>query len=274
MRKKNKMKKLMIAAMFAATCNIGYSLSARSCSACAEERDVQVCRAWDVSMTLKTLAPNKTKCEGCDPCGDTTVAYYLDNKTRKLKGYIWICDYSCEDEPLFNCVLWDPDKKVAVIAYSPDAQTVSASEVYAYGKKANKIAGTIGFNGLDAFGEAGIDVIASGVSGKLERPKNGDDCFIKNLSGSVCGNIKYVKPGYSTVVASTGGLCADPEVVETYEYLAKLIPFCSACCFDGWCDAEDAPDMIPCAGTWKIKYNKKVSKGDKSILELIPSYAL
>ena len=224
-------------------------------------------------MTLKTLAPNKTKCDGCGPCGDKTTVYYLDNKTRKLKGYIWICDYSCDDEPQFNCVVWDPDAKVAVIAYGPDVQTVSASEVFVHGKKATKVSGTINFVGADATGDIGIDVIASGVNGKLDRPKNGDDCYIKTLGGSVCGTIKYVKPGYVTT-SRGGGLCAEPEVVEAFEDNAKLIPFCAACCFDGWCDADDAPDMVPCVGTWKIKYNKKVSNGGKPIVSLIPNYAL
>ena len=261
------MKKLMIAAAIAATCNVGFS------GVCSEPEDTPICRAWDVSMTLKTLAPNKTKCDGCGPCGDKTTVYYLDNKTRKLKGYIWICDYSCDDEPQFNCVVWDPDAKVAVIAYGPDVQTVSASEVFVHGKKATKVSGTINFVGADATGDIGIDVIASGVNGKLDRPKNGDDCYIKTLGGSVCGTIKYVKPGYVTT-SRGGGLCAEPEVVEAFEDNAKLIPFCAACCFDGWCDADDAPDMVPCVGTWKIKYNKKVSNGGKPIVSLIPNYAL
>lgn len=268
-QKENKMKKLMIVAITAAMCNVGYS------SACSEPEDVQVCRAWDVSMTLKTLAPNKTKCDSGSLCNDTSTVYYLDGKTRKVKGYIWICDYSCDDEPQFNCVLWDPDAKCALIAYpgSGDVQTVSASEVYAYGKKATKVCGTIGFTGVDATDDTGIDVVASGVNGKLQRPKNDSDCFIKTLSGTCSGTIKYVKPG--TKSSTRGGtLCEEPEVIEAYEDVAKLIPFCSACCFDGWCEADDAPDMVPCTGTWKIKYNEKVSQGKKSIVQLIPSYAL
>lgn len=247
-------------------------------SASCYDLETSVCRAWDVKLTLKTLAPSKIKCvEAANSvCEDstTTTAYYMDDAKRTLKGYLWICDYACDDEPVFNCVLWDEKNKCSVIAYSAEPQTVSASEVYAYGKKADKIAGTIEFTGLDAFGEDAINVTASGIKGKFSRGRTSEDGYIKSLTGYACGTLKYVKPD-SVVVYSTGSLCEEPAVLEACDCEnAKLIPFCEACCFTSWCDAEEAPDMVPAVGTWSMKYNKKVSTGKKSMRELVPGYAL
>jgi hypothetical protein len=265
------MKKLMIGAAVAA---ITVGAFAGAC----DETQTQ-CRAWDVKMSLKSLGPKKTKCtiaaeSVCDdPTTDTV--YYMDNVTRKLTGYLWICDYVCDDELEFNVVLWDAKNKKAVIAApmaGADYQTVSASEVYAYGKKANKVAGNIAFEGVDESGVDGIAVNATGVSGKIAKDDS-TDCYIKSLSGYAAGTIAYIKPG-SIVYSESGGLCGEPVIEVCDEYLAKLIPFCSACCFEGWCDADDAPDMVPAAGTWSMKYNKKVSKGGKTIQSLVPNYAL
>ena len=266
------MKKLMIGAAVAA---ITVGAFADACSEVAA-----ACRAWDVKMSLKSLGPEKTKCRIAAEtvCDDPTtdVVYYMDNVTRKLTGYLWICDYVCDDELTFNVVLWDSKHRRAVIAapqIGTDYQQVSASEVYAYGKKANKVAGNIAFEGQDAAGEDGIAVNATGVSGKIVKGSNDDDCYIKSLSGYAAGTIAYIKPGVD-VYTQSGGLCGEDIVEVCDESLAKLIPFCAACCFESWCEADDAPDMVPAAGTWSMKYNKKVSKGGKSIQSLVPSYAL
>ena len=274
------MKKLMIGAAVAAM-TIGAFAGA------CDDTVVTTCRAWDLKMSLKSLGPKKIKCKvaaesACDdPTSDTV--YYMDNVTRKLTGYLWICEYVCEDDLEFNVVLWDSKNKKSVI-YAPqsgtDYQTVSASEIYAYGKKANKVAGNLAIVGDawdSAAGEAvpGIEVNATGITGKITKGSQEDDCYIKSLSGYAAGTIAYVKVGETVAGGSKATLCGEPEEVEVCdENLAKLIPFCAACCFETWCDQDDAPDMVPAAGTWSMKYNKKVSKGGKSIQALVPSYAL
>lgn len=267
------MKKLIVLAATAAMATLGNGAS------CYDVAEAAVCRAWDVKMTLKTLAPKKTSCSVAarSVCEDSTegVTYYMDDAKRTLKGYLWICDYTCDDEPVFNCVLWDAKNRRSVIAYSAkDVQTVSASEVYAYGKKADKIAGTIEFTGTDAAGDEAIYMTATGIKGKFKRGATSEDGYIKSLSGHACGTLKYVGAD-STVVYSASTLCSDGEVVEECPCEeARLIPFCEACCFENWCDAEYAPEMVPAVGTWSMKYNKKVSTGSKSMGELIPLYAL
>lgn len=263
------MKKLMIAAAVAAMTVGAFA------GPCDDPEVVSPCRAWDVKMSLKSLGPKKTTCkvEATDPCDDPTteVVYYLDNVTRKVTGYLWICDYDCGAAA--NVVLWDSKNKVALIAYAEDA--VEFDDVFAYGKKATKIAGTIEFAGADAAGNDALDVVASGINGKMVRGNGTDECYIKSLSGYASGRIAYIKPGSDVIPGVAGKLCDEPVApVVCDEFDAKILPFCDACCFEGWCNADNADDMIPATGTWSMKYNKKVSKGNTPIAQLAPAYAL
>ena len=261
------MKKLMIAAAVAAMTVGAFA------DACSEAEETTVCRAWDVSMSLKSLCPKKTTCTIAaeSVCDDATkeVVYFLDNCTRKIKGYLWVCEYECGKE--FNVCLWDTKNKLAIIPVAYDA--ANFDEVYVYGKKANKVAGTIAFEG-DA-----LEVTASGINGKMVRGSMEEDCYVKSLSGYAAGKIAYVKASSeaSTTTISKATLCSD-VVEETCEdgeeFDAKILELCDACCFEGWCDADDAEEMLPAVGSWSMKYNKKVSKGNKSIVALVPSYAL
>ena len=228
------MKKLMIAAAVSA-------LSAGVFAGACDDTTVEVCRAWDVSMKLKSFGPKKTTCKSSSACEDVkSNGYYLDDASRKIKGYLWICDYACGND--FNVVLWDDKNNKVIIPVAYEA--VNFDEVYVYGKKATKVAGTIAFAGADLQGNDTIDVVASGMKGKLVR-------------GSKCG------------------LCEEPVEPEECLIEAVILDYCSACCFDSWCDVEDAaPEMLPTVGTWKMKYNKNVSKGKKPISQLVPGYAL
>ena len=257
----------MIAAAAAAMIGGAYA------DACSDPEVSSVCRAWDVKMTLKSLGPKKTNCKisAESPCEDDTkeVVYYLDNVTRKIKGYLWVCEYECG--AAFNVCLWDSKNNLAIIPVAYDA--VEFGDVYVYGKKATKVAGTIDFEGADLLGNDTIAVTASGLNGKLVRGSEDVDCYVKSLSGNVSGLLAYIKPGADAYVTS-GGLCGDDIIEVCDEYVAKILPLCEACCFEGWCDAEDAEDLLPTVGTWSMKYNKKVSKANKSIAALVPAYAL
>ena len=266
------MKKLMIAAAVAAMTAGAFA------SACSDpEEEMTNCYAWDVKMSLKSLQTKKIKCtaEAESECDDpeTSVVYYMDNVTRKLVGYLWQCEYSCDS---FNVTLWDKKNKLAVIAYSADPQ-VAEADVVIYGKKATKVAGTITFAGTDALGEDAIEVTASGINGKMVRGSADDDCYVKSLSGYASGKLAYLRPTVTATVKNKGSLCEDPtvEVSVCEEYAGKLLPFCEACCFTGWCDVDDWDDLVPATGTWSMKYNKKVAAGKKgSIAGLVPAYAL
>ena len=270
------MKKLMIGAAVAAMATGAF---AGVCDA-----GPSTCKAWDLKMTLKSLGPKKITCKGT--CSDGEV-YYMDNATRKLKGYLWKCDYEC-DAP-YRIALWDTKNKVSVIAvprewdgqYAEVETTYNGDDVmYVYGKKMGKVAGCFNFigdrwNGEDAV--PGIDVMAAGVNGKFVQGNNDTDCYVKSLSGNVAGLIAWVDKNDYTVTYTDGGLCGDPEPVTSCGTLeVKLIPLCTACDYcDTWCDSsDDAPELVPATGTWSMKCNKKVSKGGQSIQSLVPSYAL
>ena len=266
------MKKLMIGAAVAA---IAMGASADLCNESAVG-----CIAWDVSMSLKSITPKKRACYKTD-CDEV---YYMDNITRKIKGYLWSCDYTC-DTPM-NLVLWDSKTKIPVVMYRPgtDAQTANFDEVYVYGKKANKVAGTIQFTGEmdNETGAVGIDVSASGINGKFQRGNADDDCYVKSLSGYAAGKIYCAAKETETIKTTKvkGGLCDDPiDSVEIVceEWPGSVFLWCDACCFDSYCDEDAALTDIteaPATGTWSMKYNKSLSKGHTPITSKIPSYAL
>jgi len=261
------MKKMFIITAFAVSC---YSAVFGACS----ETVLDKCYLWDVSFTLKTLAPKAAKCGGAKSvCGEAAdPAYYMDGATRKLKGYIWSCEYSCDT---WNIVLWDEKNKTAVIPLDVSGEnqaTVSAEDAFIYGKKATKACATFAI--ADPDGE-NIDITACGMNGTLTR-KDGEFCYVKSLSGRACGNLAYIHPNTYKVTRSGGGLCG--EAVEDLcgdEFTAKCLTWCDACCFTSWCeDGEEAPELLPCEGTWKMKFNKKLASGKKgSIYDLVPAYA-
>ena len=241
--------------------------------ACSDVVEEPRCYLWDVSFTLKTLDAKNAKCSACSMCGEDEPSYYLDGTTRKIKGYIWSCEYSCD---LWNIVLWDEKNKVAVIPLlvggTNEQTTVTAENALVFSKKANKACAS--FLITDDAG-ASIELMACGLNGKVTR-KDGDDCYVKNMSGTACGTLAYVKPGVYTKTLSKGTLCSDSwEEIIGNIYDAKCLTWCDACCFNNWCDDGDtAPDMVPCSGTWKMKFNRKLASGKKgSIIDLVPDYA-
>ena len=266
------MKKIMIAAALAAMTVGAFA------DACSDAPDLTQCRAWDLTLKLKTVCPKKAKC-GKDACGENVGdVYFLEKCTRSLKGYLWVCDYTCA-EP-FNIVLWDKKNKRGVIVYDPSgAQTIEANSenpFIVYGKKAKYVAGALDISGNDITGEEAINVVAAGVGGKLSRNDDSEGCYIKSLSGYAAGKLAFIKKAdFGSTTVST--LCGE-EVIESEcdELVVKGLDLCGACCWTTWCsdDSEEADVMQPACGTWKMKYNKKVSKGTKSMASLVPAYAL
>lgn len=276
------MKKLMIGA-------VAVALTTGAFASCDDNS--ADCVAWDLTMSLKSLDAKKLSCK--DSCGDKGTVYYLDNGTRKLKGYVWVCGDPCNDDPVY-IVLWDTKKKIPVIAAPRDrgnyadlaVLAVNWGEFIIYGKKGNKVAGS--FDIVDPDGE-NINVKASGLNGSLKLGCS--DCYVKSLSGQAAGDIAVGKT-YNVVSVDAGGLCGD-KVVETcddpVDVTIYYLTLCDVCCgFEGWCNeiANDQGDikdvetdlggMVPAYGSWKMKYNKKMSKDSntKSIWDYIPTYAL
>lgn len=276
------MKKLMIGAAVAA-------LTVGAFASCDD--NTADCVAWDLSLSLKSLDAKKLSCK--NTCGDKDTVYYLDNGTRKLKGYVWVCGDPCSDDSVY-VVLWDTKKKIPVIAAPPRGNyedlatfTVGWQDFIIYGKKGNKVAGT--FDIVDPDG-ANINVKASGLNGSLKLGCS--DCYVKSLSGQAAGDIAVGKQ-YNVEQDASGGLCGDKVVVtcdDPVDVEIYYLTLCNVCCgFEGWCTEigdgttddirtveNDLNGMVPAYGSWKIKYNKKMSKNSnvKSIWDYIPGYAL
>ena len=256
------MKKLMIAAAAAAMIGGAY---AGACS----DIDAGVvsgnCMVYDVKLNVKTLAPKKMKCAG-ETCSDcASYVYYLDNASRSIVGYAWLCYEDCIDDSTdMNLVLWEKKTKVPVVtlpyAYEDGKfvqypNTFNFSFIGRYGKKAKKVA---------AAWELDTEFIAgycAGLNGSCSYDKDFGTAMLKNVSGNFAG---LAVP--ATIVSKK--LCEDPE-----EIAGLYAGICD--CWESWCDSGDeATDGLPSYGTWSIKYNKSLSKGGKSMLQLVPSYAL
>ena len=250
------MKKLMVAAAAAAMTAGAFA------DACSDIDAAYVanCLVYDVQIKVKTLSPKLQKCSEDN-------VYYLDNISRTLKGYMWFCDDACWDtDDDVRIVLWDKKDKAPVVPLwyvVENNKIVQYPETFnfdflgRYGKKANKVAAEWQLD-TDA-----LQLLCAGVNGKSMKSKYGDleegEIVLKSISGNCAGALAL---GEITVK----GHCGD---VDTFT--AKIAELCD--CWENWCDDGDDADAVPATGTWKISYNSKYSKSNKSMLEIVPSYA-
>lgn len=256
------MKKLMIAAAVAAMTAGAY---AGACDDVVAGESVGGCMVYDVKLNIKTLAPKKIKCKATD-CGECDdYVYYLDNASRSIVGYAWVCEETCIDDSTdMNLVLWDKKTKTPVVTlpYAIEGNravqypnTFTFDFIGRYGKKATKVAAKW------AIDEEFISGTCAGLNGSCSYDKEWGDAMLKSVSGNFAGE---------AVPASvvTKKLCQDPE--EVYGLYAGICD-----CWESWCDGgEEASGMLPAYGTWSIKYSKSASKSNKSMLQLVPAYAL
>ena len=262
------MKKLMIAAAAAAMIGGAY---ADACDDVYDLVDADGCLVYDLTIKVKTLGPKKMKCKGnCSNNYCEEPVYYLEKTTRTLKGYVWQCASDCWDENTgMNIALWEPKSKNVFIdlpyaqndkgAYVQYPNTINVDFIGRYGKKADKVA--VAWN-ADLGGTAPVTCAA--VGGSVFKDKDGCTVTLKSISGNCAGMIQLFD-------VDTGSPCRQSNVKP------QIASLCD--CFEDWCaevreggNTADA-DEAPAAGTWSLKYNKKLSKGSKSMLELVPSFA-
>ena len=254
------MKKLMIAAAVAAMTAGAY---AGACDDVDIIETMDDCLVYDVTFKLKTLAPKKLVCKSCDKCSDDDVVYYLGDASRTLNGYLWFCYDDCWDvDDVPYIALWEKKTKTAIIplyyaiedgkrvAYPAETEF---SFLGRYNKKADKVA-AMWLVGSD-YGE----FFAAGVKGKVMKDKEEGTVTLKSISGNVVGTL-------AMQTIEVAQKCKDPE-----EFTAKIAGLCD--CWEDWCTDGDEADIVPFSGTWSLKYNKKLSKGSKSMLLVVPSWA-
>lgn len=267
------MKKLILMGITMAAVAAGYG------AACSDCEVIDTCAAYDVKMQLKGLSLKKTVCKGCGPCGERTTVYYLDNVTRTIRGYAWFCEYACPQE--YHLVLWDPKHPADLIApLSNDGQPLHSlsfdkSDMFVYGKKAKHVAicGTVETDTAE--------LVIAGVKGSLMKKPNCSECevLIKSVSGNAAGLLALPVKSYAITKykkTESGSLCVPPEIqAETTDIQVVTAQLCEMCSFEDWCESgEELVDaMVPACGTWSMKYNKRVSKGNTPIAYLVPDYA-
>lgn len=260
------MKKLMIAAAVAALTAGSYA------SLCDDEpEDVAGCAAYDVKITLKTLAPKVLK--GSKNQGDDVCVYLADGK-RNLKGIIWMCEEACAfldaDGNNAKMILWRTDKKFQsaignTLGWDAAAQEWVAEEFNVdildrYAKKADKVEALWKIDGLVATkknGDQGGEYdLTLGGFGKFDK-KN---LRVKSISGYAVGTV-------TPDSATQAGLCGD-----TADTAPKVLDTCYEDFTDWCCDGEET-DAVVAIGTWSIKYNKSLANGKKTLGAVVPSYA-
>lgn len=259
----------------------------------------ECCTIWDLKMTLNTLAPKKLACKGCkcDCEDDGSTWNYLDDATRKLEGYMWTCECDCETlmENGPNIVLWETKTKSPVIPLkyylSADGKTWEQNacnlvneggtyEIYRYGKKATKVAMYWDFDISGWYELCPGFLAAAGTKGKGIKIKTDDvvtdfddpSCYALTLK-SISGYVVSKWPINATFAQTCWGI---------HTYAIRNVGMCE--CFKDWCADEYFEeyanpeladgDLIPAYGKWSLKYNKKLSVSGKSMLGVVPAYAL
>ena len=253
------MKKLMVAAAAAAMTAGAF---ADACSDISYTEAGGHCLVYDLTIKAKTLGPKLFKC-GKDYADEYVV--YLDNYTRTLRGYLWQCEDTCwESGDEIRIVVWDAKDKAAVIPlpYAVEGDkavqypnTTDFEWLGRYGKKATKVAAEWMFEA------DGSEFACAGVNGSMIKDKyNLGQGMLKSISGYFAGLL-------DVSVYTIKGHCGDKTEIDPL-YTTLCFPF------EDWCCEAESADVVPATGTWKITYNDKLSKSNKSMLSIVPAYAL
>lgn len=282
------MKKLMIGAAVAALATGAFA------GLCDIQGDDSTCEAYDVTVTLKTLTHKILKCKETCTTGADCVPYYV-NGNRKFKGILWMCEADCSFEDA-QLVLWRTDKgynyaigdvvwpDLTVMEYKClDFRNQLLGLVNRYDKKAGKVQMAWSIPGLQ---ECWWDSQSKTV--RNDEKKTGLDLpdYSLALAGFGSYDTKNLRvKSISGGVAGTVG--ADPtgsKCVYDYGFLVSTcVEFVDYCEGDG--DIDASPDStaqgilsgdesaLAAYGTWKLKYNKKYSTGNQSIVSYVPNYA-
>lgn len=259
------MKKLMVAAALAAM-TVGAANAKDICS--DDYEDTSSCMLYDVKFTFKTLMTAKkayvasSKASACEESYCSS-CYYLDQKTRTFKGYLWDCiDYCWEAGDEINFVLWDATNKkpVSALLVPPamsesglwEGDTFTFDVLDRYTKKANKVEA---FFNLDLENAA----IAAAGFGSYDAKMFNEEGGLKSVSGN------------AVALFTDFGYTVSSKCEEGTDVIGAVLSLCA--CYESICDGDEAEKVVG-SGTWSIKYNKGLSKGNKTLRSLVPAYMI
>lgn len=252
------MKKLMIAAATAAMVGGAFA------SLCEEELNTPAfekgCAVWNVKVTVKTLGPKKAACKYA--CDDDDVSYYFENATRKFDGILFQCESEC-DLSAAKLALWEAKAKTAICPITATTVVDGDKTKIVYSGEEN-----IEFVILDRYSKT-----AKKVETVWEIQND-----VAELVGAGFGSFDTKNYRVSSISGNCAGTVVPAEFViskkcEDDEYAAgKVLDLCEA--FENWCESGDETEAVAASGTWSIKYNKTLSKGKKSLRQIVPAYAI
>lgn len=286
---KNTMKKLMIAAAFAAM--VGGASADGVCDNTGSD-----CWVYDVKVTMKTLGPKLIK--GKDCYGDASGSVeYLVNTTRKFQGIAWACEGACEmpTEDGLNFVMWEPARKVNVTEplkwveiKKGDVLVPEHDEVVDDGNgnvTTNHIPTKIA---TDADVKKGweADTLSFDIADRYDKKANKVEAYwsfenLKNTfttpDGDFDGQGEIIAAGFgkfdvkNSRIASISGNAVG-TISPTMKCDAPVV--CDLCTeFEDWFTDGQAATEVVMSGSWSMKFNKSLATGKKNLGQVVPKYA-
>ena len=229
---------------------------------------------YEMQLTVKTTLTKSgsVKMVACD-CRTDESGLYRTQGTMKIKGVIWGCDCGTllKGEPyvsptnVYGYIFWNETTKqpLGVKLEWPIGNRITASA-----KKAEVV--------WKLYSEDGTFFLVGSGFGTIKDTVSKDPCYLvtswfPSLSGSFAG---WVMP--DAVVTSAGtpeecGWCKKIPATPSVSEIAKGWGICAEC-------SPNTTNLASAAfGTWKIKYNAKISKklenaGEKQIEKITDAY--
>lgn len=288
---KNTMKKLMIAAAFAAM------VGGASADVC-DNTSGSDCWVYDVKVTMKTLGPKRIKGKDCYGAADKdSNVEYLVNTTRKFSGIAWACEGACEmpTEDGLDFVMWEPARKVNVTEplkwveiKKGDVLVPEHDEVVDDGNgnvTTNHVPAKIA---TDADVKKGweADTLSFDIADRYDKKANKVEAYwsfenLKNTfttpDGDFDGEGKIFAAGFgkfdvkNSRIASISGNAVG-TISPTMKCNAPVV--CDLCTeFEDWFTDGQAATEVVMSGSWSMKFNKSLATGKKTLGQVVPKYA-
>ena len=288
---KNTMKKLMIAAAFAAM------VGGASADVC-DNTSGSDCWVYDVKVTMKTLGPKRIKGKDCYGAADKdSNVEYLVNTTRKFSGIAWACEGACEmpTEDGLDFVMWEPARKVNVTEplkwveiKKGDVLVPEHDEIVDDGN------GNVTTNHVpvkiatDADVKKGweADTLSFDIADRYDKKANKVEAYwsfenLKNTfttpDGDFDGDGKIFAAGFgkfdvkNSRIASISGNAVG-TISPTMKCNAPVV--CDLCTeFEDWFTDGQAATEVVMSGSWSMKFNKSLATGKKTLGQVVPKYA-